>query len=110
MLNDIPKIIQPFLEEPVFENDAKGVLALPYAKKVLDALIEEIDKVTVLNKTIYENIIDNLKQKTGEKSKNLFMPIRAALTGRTKGLELEKVFNLLGREEILKRLKQQSEV
>ncbi|MBI5682983.1 MAG: glutamate--tRNA ligase [Deltaproteobacteria bacterium] len=104
LLGDIPEIIQPFLEEPVFESDAKEVLTFPHTKRILNALIREIDKVTVLNKTIYENIINNLKQKTGEKGKNLFMPIRAALTGRIEGLELEKVFFLLGREKILERI------
>ncbi len=34
------------------------------------------------------------------------MPIRAAITGRTSGPELEKIFSILGKESILRRLGQ----
>jgi nondiscriminating glutamyl-tRNA synthetase len=46
-----------------------------------------------------------LKKRTGETGKSLLMPVRAAITGRTTGVELEKVFTLLGKEKILERLK-----
>ncbi|MBI5892826.1 MAG: glutamate--tRNA ligase [Deltaproteobacteria bacterium] len=113
LLKDIPYIIQPFLQEPAFEYDAKKILNEPYAKIVLNALIntlintttDEIEKETFFTDKSYKNIIEKLKQKTSENGKTLFMPIRAALTGRTKGLELEKIFHLLGKDEVLKRLK-----
>jgi glutamyl/glutaminyl-tRNA synthetase len=41
---------------------------------------------------------------TGEKGKNLFMPIRAITTGKLHGLELPVLFELLGREKIIKRI------
>lgn len=105
LLNDMPYIIQPFLQEPSFEEDAKKILSEPYAKKILNAITDEIEKETGFTDKSYKNIIEKLKQKTGENGKNLFMPIRSALTGRTKGIELEKIFHLLGRDEILKRVK-----
>jgi glutamyl/glutaminyl-tRNA synthetase len=37
--------------------------------------------------------------------KALFMPLRAALTGKIRGLELEKVFVLLGKENVSRRLR-----
>jgi nondiscriminating glutamyl-tRNA synthetase len=45
------------------------------------------------------------KEKTGAKGKELFMPIRAALTGKIHGPELDKVFAVLGKIAALKRLK-----
>lgn len=45
-----------------------------------------------------------IKKKTARKGKELFMPIRMALTGKEHGPELKFVVNLLPREEILKRL------
>ncbi len=45
------------------------------------------------------------KEKTGAKGKELFMPIRAALTGKVYGPELDKVFAILGEDAALKRLK-----
>jgi glutamyl/glutaminyl-tRNA synthetase len=43
------------------------------------------------------------KGKTGAKGKDLFLPIRTALTGRVHGPELDKVFAIIGRDEALKR-------
>ena len=44
-------------------------------------------------------------KKTDEKGKALFMPIRAALTGSIEGMEIENIARILGRDEILKRIK-----
>ncbi|MGB1539986.1 MAG: hypothetical protein ACPG80_03415, partial [Rickettsiales bacterium] len=46
-----------------------------------------------------------VSQKTGRKGKQLFMPIRMALTGMEHGPELSKLLPLLGREKVLERLK-----
>jgi len=46
-----------------------------------------------------------VKEKAGVKGKELFMPVRAALTGEIHGPELDKVFAVLGKEASLRRLK-----
>lgn len=45
-----------------------------------------------------------LKAQTGRKGKDLFRPLRLALTGREQGPELKMLLPVLGREEILRRL------
>jgi len=50
---------------------------------------------------IWTNLIKN---KTGKKGKELFMPIRLALTGREKGPELKYLLPLLTKKHILKKL------
>ena len=45
-----------------------------------------------------------IKQKTGRKGKELFMPLRKALTGKEKGPELKYLLPLLSKEHILKKL------
>lgn len=50
---------------------------------------------------IWTNLIKN---KTGKKGKDLFKPIRLALTGREKGPELKYLLPLLTKEHILKKL------
>ena len=49
--------------------------------------------------------VEAVKGKTGRKGKQLFMPLRLALTGREDGPELPTLFALLGRERTEKRLK-----
>jgi nondiscriminating glutamyl-tRNA synthetase len=53
----------------------------------------------------YLAAIKYIKEKTSAKGKELFMPIRAALTGKVYGPELDKVFAILGKDSALKRLK-----
>ncbi|MBN9343518.1 MAG: glutamate--tRNA ligase [Caedibacter sp. 38-128] len=45
-----------------------------------------------------------LKEKTGRKGKDLFMPLRQALTGEDHGPEMKELLPLIGREKALKRL------
>ena len=47
---------------------------------------------------IYLAAIKYTKEKTSAKGKELFMPIRAALTGKVHGPELDKVFLILGND------------
>ena len=48
--------------------------------------------------------MEAVKAATGKKGKDLFMPIRLALTAREHGPELKAILPLIGRERVLKRL------
>jgi glutamyl-tRNA synthetase len=50
-------------------------------------------------------LVNAVKEKTGRKGKELFMPLRLALTGREHGPEMKTVFALLGRDRAEKRLR-----
>ncbi len=52
----------------------------------------------------YQPLIEELKRRTGLKGKNLFMPLRAALTGETHGPELARVIDLMTPERVRRRL------
>jgi glutamyl-tRNA synthetase len=49
--------------------------------------------------------LDEIKKNSERKGKELFMPIRLALTGKEHGPELKYAINLLSRDEIIARLK-----
>lgn len=69
-----------------------------YYQHALQALVQsEMD---------YKLLIKNLQQLTGLKAKNLFMPLRAALTGQTHGPEMAAMLNLIGLEIAQQRLQQ----
>jgi glutamyl-tRNA synthetase len=57
-----------------------------------------------LNRNSWQDFTKALAEKTGRKGKQLFMPLRLALTARSDGPELPVLFGLLGREKIIKRL------
>ena len=56
------------------------------------------------NETTYDAWLAAVKPTTERKGKELFMPIRKALTGMEHGPELKKLLPLLGREKALERL------
>ncbi len=61
-----------------------------------------------LDHSSWKDFTDKVKEATGRKGKQLFMPLRLALTARTDGPELPVLFALLGREKVLKRLQGQT--
>ena len=56
------------------------------------------------NETTFNTWINAVKEKTGKKGKELFMPIRVALTGMEHGPELPVLLPLLGPEKVKERL------
>jgi nondiscriminating glutamyl-tRNA synthetase len=51
-----------------------------------------------------KSAIQSAGQEAGKKGRELFQPIRAALTGRTHGPELPRIIEWLGRESAAQRL------
>lgn len=56
------------------------------------------------NETTFNTWINAVKEKTGKKGKDLFMPIRIALTGMEHGPELPVLLPLLGPDKVKERL------
>ena len=104
-LTDIGGHIRFFFDEQYELTDAaKQILAGENARKVVRAFGEYLVSAQGLPKDLYVSAIKYAKEKTGVKGKELFMPIRAALTGVVHGPELDRVFAVLGKESAVKRL------
>jgi glutamyl-tRNA synthetase len=56
------------------------------------------------NTDAWHVFVDRVKEATGRKGKQLFMPLRLALTARGDGPEMPIMFTLLGREKVRRRL------
>jgi glutamyl-tRNA synthetase len=60
------------------------------ARTVIAALAEELQSAPrLLDRVAFRGVADRVKQKTGQKGRALFHPIRIALTGATDGPELD---------------------
>ena len=90
-------------EDRVLEPEAERLLAQEETRKLIQGLKEELRSVEEINLENYRRILTSLAKRVGVSGRGLFMPLRAVLTGRTHGPELEKVFILLGKEKVLKR-------
>jgi glutamyl-tRNA synthetase len=89
-------------------DEEKEILATEKAKSVLAALREKLASLDVLSPESFNSAIAEAGKEAGVKGKDLYFPIRAALIGRAKGLELKLVGPLLGKDECIRRLKVES--
>jgi nondiscriminating glutamyl-tRNA synthetase len=92
-------------EEFPVEDDAASLLREKDAQAVVRALLPLIEDGDFSRMDFYPQVMTQLRSITGAKGKMLFMPVRAALTGSTRGPELDKIFSLLGKTSVMARLK-----
>ncbi|MBI5183110.1 MAG: glutamate--tRNA ligase [Nitrospinae bacterium] len=71
---------------------------------VIKAVRDEIREVDSITHDIYIKMVSSIKKRMKLEDKRLFMPIRVALTGRTKGPRLDRIFPLIDKEILLKRV------
>ncbi|TRZ36396.1 glutamate--tRNA ligase [Niallia circulans] len=93
-----------FSEDLQYDEEAKEVLSGEQVKDVLSSFKEELASLTDWNADNIKAAIKSVQKATGQKGKNLFMPIRVAATGQTHGPDLPKAIALLGASKIEKRL------
>ena len=67
-------------------------------------IAQETLPITPWNDKTWSIWTDEISQKTGLKGRELFLPLRIALTGENSGPELAKFILLLGRDLVLSRL------
>ncbi|MFD2216943.1 glutamate--tRNA ligase [Metabacillus endolithicus] len=93
-----------FKEEISYEEEANDVLAGEQVPEVLSAFVSEINQSDDFSADTVKTMIKAVQKATGQKGKNLFMPIRVAITGQTHGPDLPKSIAVLGKSTVLARL------
>jgi nondiscriminating glutamyl-tRNA synthetase len=105
-LAQIPGQLKVFFDSDFsLSPKAESLIGTEEGRRVLLALEEALEKVSAITAENYAPIISTLGKKLNLSGRNLYMPLRAALTGETRGLELEKIFVLLGKEKVSQRLR-----
>lgn len=95
-----------FNKEFVIDEEAKEFMESDEViPKVVEVFKEEIKSTSNWSVEALQEVINNVKEKAGVKGKMLFMPIRIAASGIMHGPELADTLYLIGKEEILNRLK-----
>jgi glutamyl-tRNA synthetase len=103
---DITEYAKPFfVNDVVPENDeAAAMVKDEKHKKVFSALLDAMQSMDAVSE---ENFMPAMKQAgaaAGVKGKELYMPVRIALTGQQHGPELPLVASALGKEEVVRRI------
>ncbi len=94
-----------FLEEVVYDEEARAVLKEPQLPEVLTSFAKHLEAAAEYNADTIKAILKDVQKETGHKGKALFMPVRVAATGQAHGRDLAETLYLLGQQTVLERVK-----
>lgn len=97
-LEELGDRLQILAEDFSYENQA--LIQSRESREIFQAALAVLKEKDV---PPFDEFIEALKPKVKAKGKELFMPLRMALTGREHGPELKRLFPILGREGVRKR-------
>jgi len=104
-LIDFKPIFDIFLDASYTEGDIFGEDEKDIARKILEIFADSCKQIETLDEEGYAYAAKSAMKRSGERGRRFFMTLRRALTGMDHGPELTKIIPVLGKEEVLDRLK-----
>jgi len=94
---DLPPHFQPIFEfsPEGMPSETKALLASACSIKVIRCFAEKLSGVEVFDYETFAAIAQEIKEETGCKGKDLYHPLRVALTAQESGLELDRLIPLV---------------
>lgn len=86
-----------------FDYENKAMMQTPESREVFNAGLEALPLLQTSGEALYEEFVNTVKARVKVKGKQLFMPIRLALTGKEHGPELKKIFPIFGMDGVRRR-------
>jgi nondiscriminating glutamyl-tRNA synthetase len=93
-----------FKEELLMDEEAKAILAEEHVPVVVKSFLQQVSEAEQFSVEVMPSLLKHVQKETGYKGKQLFMSIRAALTGQVHGPDLNVSLYLLGKEKVVSRL------
>jgi glutamyl-tRNA synthetase len=106
-LDEIPLHLKIFVQDEVNpeSKELMDLLKAETSRKVFSALTDKLIKVDELNSENYKSSVKEVQTETGVKGKQIFKPLRIALTGSENGPELPAIAEILGKDKVISFLK-----
>lgn len=89
------------------DSEAKEIMRKDTVPTVLDLFRRKALSSSQLDSPTVKTILKEIGQELNLKGKDIFMPVRIALTGRMHGPDLDRIVSLLGIENVVARLEQE---
>ena len=105
-LDEIPRLIRFFFDDNFDLNNSENqkILNTESAKKILDKVLNNVDSMNFNNPQDCKKNIDDTGKELGLKGKDLYWPLRVALSGSNKGPDLGLIITLLGKDKVKARI------
>jgi glutamyl-tRNA synthetase len=94
-----------FCEEITYDEKAAGKFLNPETMPMIEQVITFLSNESILGKENAHRLIQQLAETRGEPLVKIAQPVRVALTGRTVSPPIDEVMEVLGKGEVIKRLK-----
>ena len=104
-LSEIIAQTEMFYKDLKFSNEEKEIISDENSQKIYLLWIEEISKLQDLSNEDIGNLLKKTSEILSVKGKELYFPIRIALYGKPHGPDLPMIIDILGKDEVIKRLK-----
>lgn len=86
------------------DNDVKEIINMEQVPSLLNIFKEKVKSAEEIDEVFGKKVFKEIQKEAGIKGKNLYMPIRAALTGQLHGPDIDLIIAILGRENIINRI------
>ena len=105
-LAEVTNYIDIFFKDSVtFESEeVKQITEKETSQKVYSTLIDIMRSTKTVNKENFKDVMKKVQEQIGVKGKDLFMPVRIAITGTMHGPEMPLVIDVFGKEECINRI------
>jgi len=105
-LDELPGLIKFFFDDK-FEFDSEEnqkILSSDNSKKVLEKILTSLDSMNFNDSKECKKTVDTIGTELGLKGKDLYWPLRVALSGSNKGPDLGLIISLLGKDKVKARI------
>ncbi|HMQ99356.1 MAG TPA: glutamate--tRNA ligase [Ignavibacteria bacterium] len=104
-LDEAAEQAKVYYNEVILNAEQNAIVNSETSKQVFALLLSKIEQLLEISTDNFKPTLSEVQKESGVKGKNLFMPVRLALTGEEHGPELGLIAYVLGKDEVLKRLK-----
>lgn len=106
-ISRLPEIIEQsrfLFEDVTVEPEALKMRNVEHIEILKEKMKEELSQIEEMDEETAKSFMKKVQKASGFKGKDLYMPVRALLTGQVHGPELSNILEILGKGEILRRL------
>lgn len=106
-ISRLPEIIEQsrfLFEDVTVEPEALKMRNVEHIEILKEKMKEELSQIEEMDEETAKGFMKKVQKASGFKGKDLYMPVRALLTGQVHGPELSNILEILGKGEILRRL------
>jgi glutamyl-tRNA synthetase len=93
-----------FCREIAYDEKATEKFLRAESVPILEEIIDGLSKEELIDKGIAHRLIQQLAESRGEPLVKIAQPIRVALTGKASSPPIDEVIEILGKEEVIRRL------